>query len=140
MPERCFTDPDVKPTEKSICDAVGRAKSAWINLFDKIHSEHPDLVKTWKYYKDGHSWLCQVTWKKMTVCWISVLKGQFVLAFYFATRLNEKLLESDLSEERKKQIAGGPEKGKLGAVQVEFGPQKGIKDVMTLIELKKTLK
>lgn len=140
MHEPYFNDPDVAPTEDSILDALGRAKGAWQKLFARIRAEHPDFSETWKFYKDGKSWLCQVTWKKKTVCWVFVMKGRFNVGFYFAKRLMDQVLASDLSKERKEDIQKKPVKGQLGSVGVEFGPQKGIKDVMILIDLKKTLK
>ncbi len=135
-----FNDPNVPPTDDSILEAIGRAKGAWQKLFARIRTEHPDLSETWKFYKDGKSWLCQVTWKKKTVFWILIMKGRFRVGFYFAKRLMDQILESDLSKERKEEIQKKPAKGQIGSVAVEFGPQKGIKDVMILIDLKKTLK
>lgn len=140
MPTPFFTDKKTKPTEKAILAAVGKAAPAWEALFEKIHADHPDLSETWNYYADGKSWLLKILHKKKTVCWSMVESGGFRVSFYFAARLTPKLLESDLSQERKDALKNVASIGKLVPVSVTFGPKRGVDDVLTLISLKKSLK
>lgn len=135
-----FTDKSHRPTDEDIRAAVGRAATAWQMLFDRIHAEHPDFSEVWNYYTDGKRWLLKVSRKSKTVFWLSVEQGAFRVGFYFPDRLTGALLASDLSEERKAEIRSSAPTGKLRAVTVAFGPQRGVRDVMTLISLKKTLK
>ena len=135
-----FTDKASPPTDKSILAAVGRAAPAWRLLFDELGEEHPDLSQAWSYYADGKSWLLKVTRKSKTVFWVTVEEGGFRVAFYFPERLLGALLESELSEERKEEIRGGAPVGKLRPVSVKFGPQRGVRDVMALVSLKRTLR
>ena len=135
-----FADPDHRPTEEEILAAVGRAAGAWRALFDQVRTGHPELVEDWRYYRDGNSWLLKVSRKTTTVFWLSVEKGAFRVTFYFPERLVGRLLESGISEERKAEIRGGKAIGKLHPVSVRFGPRRGVRDVMTLIAVKKRLK
>lgn len=135
-----FTDKNRPPTEESILAALGRASSAWELLFERIHAEHPDLSESWRYYADGKSWLLKVSRKAKTVFWLSVEQGSFRVGFYFPDRLTEKLLASDLSAARKAEIRSSAPMGKLRPVSVSFGSQRGVRDVLTLISLKQSLK
>ena len=135
-----FTDEDRRPTERSIRAALGRAAGAWQLLFEQLRAEHPDLSEAWRYYTDGKSWLLKVTRKATTVFWLSVQHRAFRVTLYFPERLAPALLESDLSEERKAAIRGRASRGKLLGVTVTFGPRRGVRDVMTLIALKKRLR
>ncbi|MFT3912937.1 MAG: DUF3788 family protein [Anaeromyxobacteraceae bacterium] len=110
------------------------------SLFDRLRAEVPGLEETWRYFPDGKSWLLKVDRKGKTVCWVSVERGQFKVAFYFAARLDAALLESDLSAACKAAIRDGKPAGKLRPVPVTFGPRRGLEDVLTLVRLKATLK
>ena len=135
-----FTDKSHRPTDADIRAAIGRAAGAWRLLFDRIHAEHPDFSEVWNYYTDGKRWLLKVSRKSKTVFWLTVEQSAFRVGFYFPDRLRKTLLASDLSEERKADIRSSSPIGNLCAVSVTFGPQRGVRDVMTLISLKKTLK
>ncbi len=140
MPDPYFTDPERSPDEKSILAAVGRAAPAWRALFAQVHTDHPDLAETWRYYADAKSWLLKVTRKSSTVFWLAVQKGGFRVSFYFPERAKAALLHSDLSPERKAEIRSTTPDGKTRALRIIFGARRGVRDVMTLIALKKTLR
>lgn len=135
-----FTDEDHRPTGRDVLRVLGRAAAAWAELFDEIHAHHPDLDEAWRFYGDAKAWLLKVSRKSKTVFWLSVEEGAFRVAFYFPERLSGALLASDLSEERKAEIRSGAPTGKLRRVAVVFGPRRGVRDTLTLIALKKTLR
>lgn len=140
MTTRHFTDPDLEPTEERVLAALGRTAASWQALFDALRVEHSDLGETWSYYRDGKSWLLKVARQQKTVFWVAVEKGAFRVAFYFPERLVGALLESGLSEARKQEIRDATPHGKLRPVTVRFGPKRGVRDVMTMVELKKSLR
>jgi hypothetical protein len=135
-----FTVKNRRPTEAAIVRALGRAGAAWHLLFEQIESEHPDLSETWNYYADGKSWLLKVARRSKTVFWLSVEEGGFRVSFFFPDRLAGVLLDNDLSEECKTAIRETVPTGKLRAVTVRFGPKRRVRDVMTLIALKASLR
>ena len=140
MNEPCFTDKNVAPTEAAILVALGRAASTWRTLFEQLRAAHPELTESWNYYADGKRWLLKVTRGSKTMFWVSVVKGAFRVGFYFPERLTAALLASELSDERKLELRRGAPMGKLRSVSIELGPRGGIRDVMTLMDLKKALK
>ena len=140
MPAPHFGDPDRRPTPRSITTALGRAAPAWRELFQRLHQEASGLEETWSYYRDGGSWLLRITRKARTVCWVSVERGRFRVAFYFPARLDAALLGSDLSAARKRALRSGKPIGKLRPVPVVFGPRSGAEDVLRLVRLKEELR
>ncbi|MFZ5441345.1 MAG: DUF3788 family protein [Myxococcota bacterium] len=133
-------DPKRRPTEALLQEVLGRAAGTWTALFDALAEAAPDLEQTWNYYRDGHAWLLKVTRQKKTVCWVSVQRGGFRVGFYFPARVTPALLESSLSAARKRALRTTPATGKLQGVSVPFGPRSGVRDVLTLVSLKQTLK
>ena len=140
MSDPWFTDRSEAPTEEAVLMAIGRAAPAWRALFDQIRTEHPELKQGWNYYADGGCWLLKVSRGSKTVFWVSVVKNAFRIGFYFPERLTSALLDSELSQALKSVLRRGTPRGKLRRVSIEFGSRRGIRDVMTLIALKKTLK
>jgi hypothetical protein len=135
MSELYFTDRDAPPTDRTITHALGRAAGAWDELLTQLRAE--GLRETWKYYGDGKSWLLNVSRGTRTVCWIAVERGAFRVGFYFPERVLGTLLASDLSRERKAEIRAAAPNGKLRRVSIRFGAKGGIRDVMTLVALKR---
>lgn len=131
-----FTDPKRRPDDDAILAALGRAAGAWTALFERLRAEHPDVRAEWRYYADGKSWLLKATRGAATVFWLSVEPGAFRVAFYFAERMRDRLLASDLSEPVKAELRATPPIGKLRGVSVRFGSRRGIRDALALVSLK----
>ena len=72
-----LTDPDQFPSDEVISSHLGRRRALWDALFAFIHAEHPDCTERWRYYNDSKSWLLNVSRKKKTVFWLSVISGTF---------------------------------------------------------------
>jgi hypothetical protein len=134
-----FSDKLRPPNERAVLAALGRAASAFEKLFEQLQAEHPDMSRTYRYYADAKGWLLKVTRRSQTVFWLNMGAGRFRVTFYFPERLTAVLRASELSEERKSQLRK-PATGKLRSVSITFGPQRGLRDVMTLVALKRTLK
>jgi uncharacterized protein DUF3788 len=140
MSDPWFTDRRKAPTEETVLEAIGRAGPAWRALFEQIREEYPELSEVWNYYADGGSWLLKVLRGSKTVFWVSVVKNGFRVGFYFPERFTPALLESELSQALKRELRQGNPSGKLRRVSIEFGSSRAIRDVMTLIALKKAQK
>jgi len=136
MQPHVLTDPKQFPGEEVIFSHLGKRRALWEMLFAHIHAEHPDFVEKWRYYNDGKSWLLNVSRKKKTVFWLSVIKGSFRITAYFTDKARDAIRASALSSELKKQFLGGPRYGKLGAITITFTKKKDVEDAKVLITLK----
>ena len=135
-----FTDSKRRPTADDVLAALGRAAPAWRALFAQLSEKHPGLQANWGYFSDGKRWLMKLTRKSKTACWVNVERGRFHVSFYFAERLMDALLASELSAASKLALKSSKPIGKLRQVKVSFGPQRGVRDVLTLVSLKERLK
>ena len=84
--------------------------------------------------------MLRVSQKSKTVFWLSVRRGGFTVAFYFAERLRAALLDGALSDGLKARIRSDKPIGKMLGVRVEFGARRGVRDVLALIQLKNALR
>jgi hypothetical protein len=136
MEPSVLTDPDIRPSEDVIFPHLGRQRAQWEALFTFIHAEHPDFVAAWRYYNDGKTWLMNVSRKKKTVFWLSVIRGTFRITGYFTDKAADAIRASALSDECKQQFIGGPRYGKLGAITITFKKKRDVEDAKILVALR----
>ena len=131
-----LTDKDEFPSEEVIASHLGRRLALWNEFFAFVHAEHPDFVERWRYYNDGKSWLLNVSRKKKTVVWLSVIKGSFRITAYFTDQAKDAIRASALSDALKEQFLRGRTHGLLRGITVTFKAKRDVKDAKVLIALK----
>ena len=131
-----LTDKDQFPTDEVIASHLGKRMALWQAFFEQLHADHPDFVVAWRYYNDGKSWLLNVSRKKKTVFWLTVIKGTFRITCYFTDKSADAIRRSELSSELKEQFRDGKHYGALRGLSVTFARKSDLKDAKTLIALK----
>ena len=91
-----LNDPTVYPTQEIVMLHLGRATPSFLSFFEYHHKNHPEFIERWNYYRDGTSWLMNISCKKKTICWISIGKKFFRVSFYFHSKAEHAILNSDL--------------------------------------------
>ncbi len=82
MEEQALRDPSVSP-ESDLQEVLSRSYAAYAELMCEMAARPLQLVPVWKYYNDSNAWLCNISYRKKTVCWLSAWKGFFKISFYF---------------------------------------------------------
>ena len=131
-----LTDKDEFPSEEVIASHLGRRMALWNALFQFIHAEHADFEERWRFYNDGKSWLLNVSRKKKTVFWLSVIKGTFRITAYFTDKAAGAIRASALSAELKEQFTSGPPTARLRGITITFKKKSDVEDAKKLIALK----
>ncbi|MDV0446571.1 hypothetical protein MsAg5_04160 [Methanosarcinaceae archaeon Ag5] len=88
MDKPILKDPDVYPDGAVLINVLGNDYSAYEKFMESVTGPDFNIVPEWRYYNDGHMWLCKGVHKKKTVFWLSVWDGCFKTTFYFAERLS----------------------------------------------------
>ena len=131
-----LTDPKQFPSDEVVFSHIGTRRSLWEALFARLHAEHPDFAERWRYYNDGKSWLLNVSRKKKTVFWLSVIEGTFRITAYFTDKAAGAIRASTLSVPLKEQFETGRSLGKLRPITITFEKKSDVEDARTLIALK----
>jgi hypothetical protein len=137
-PTPILSDKNQFPTEEIIYTHLGAALPMWQELFDYIHTNHPDLSEEWRYYNDGKSWLFKITRKAKTVCWVSVYKGTFRMTFYFSDKAEAAIQTCAISEALKEQFRAGKRYNRIRGLSITFKTPDD--DAQVLIPLKLSIK
>jgi hypothetical protein len=138
--EPTLTDRNIYPSDEVITATIGRARPLWDSAFAYLHENHPDFEERWKFYNDGKRWLMNVSRKKKTVFWLSVLTGSFRTTCYFTEKARQTIRASQLSDELKRQYLDPKLKGKLRGITVTFRKKHDVAEFKILVELKLAMK
>jgi hypothetical protein len=131
-----LTNPAEFPADAVIASHLGKRLALWNALFEFVSAAHPDCAAQWRYYRDGKSWLLNLSRKKKTVLWISVIRGAFRATAYFTDRARDAILASTLSDELKAQFLEKKPFGKLRGITITFTKKRDVEDAKVLIALK----
>ena len=131
-----LADPTQFPDDAVIFSHIGRRRALWEALFEFLQAEHPDCTATWRYYRDGKSWLLNLSRKKKTVFWLSLAGNTFRVTAYFADKAREAILASALPAELKKPFVRKAGPGKLRGITITFRKKRDVEDAKVLIALK----
>ncbi|MGE5294751.1 MAG: DUF3788 family protein [Solirubrobacterales bacterium] len=140
MDKPCLTNKDEYPDDEVLSRHLGGVKKTWDSFLAFLKESHPSFVTEWRYYNDGKSWLCKLTNKKKTVCWISVCDGLFKTTFYFPDRAEELIAASELEKEYIDQFVNGEKYGKIRGVTVLIKKLADLKATKILIDIKGQVK
>lgn len=140
MEKPLLNDPGTPLSESLLKSVLKSVYPVYEEMLEVITGAEYGLVPQWNYYKDGNAWLCKVGYKKKTVFWLSVWDGYFKAGFYFVERHCPGLLELDLDKRIKEEFKSKKPIGTLFPLAITVTSKEQIKDLLAVINYKKSLK
>jgi hypothetical protein len=133
-------DADIEPTNEVLENALGKNLFGVYSELVETTSSELGLEYEWRYYKDGHAWLCKVTHKKKTIFWLSVWEKCIKTGFYFTEKTRSGIFDLLIKNEIKHKFENAQPIGKLLPLGLEIDKIDQLKDLMEIIKFKKELK
>lgn len=96
-----LADKLITPDTTQVYAIIGDKHYLWDTYFEKLKERYSDLAAEWKFYRDAKSWLMQVARKKKTICWIVIVDNTFRITFWFGSKVESAIENSDLPEDVK---------------------------------------
>ncbi len=140
METRCLSDKNTYPDDDVLAHHLRRAKPAWDALGGMMKDDYPSLTAEWRYYNDGKSWLCKVTQKKKTFCWISIWENHFKATFFFTDKADDAIMRSGAGEDVKAQWRENKMIGKICPITLVIKKKADVKTIKSLIDIKAQIK
>lgn len=140
MEKPALQQQDVFPTAEIIGGILGDTFPVYLQLMEAICKPNLNLQSEWNYYKDGKAWLCKITHKKKTVCWLSIWVGFFKTGFYFTEKTAQGVFELDISENLKEAFKQEKPVGHLLPLVIKVYSKDQLLDALKVAEYKKGLK
>ena len=133
-------DPDAYPSDEILRSVLKDSYPAYEETMKQITGAGYGLEPQWNYYKDGKAWLCKVGFKKKTVFWLSVWDGYFKTGFYFVARHCPGIDNLDIDNSIKEEFKTKKPIGTMFPLAIEMRRKEQVKDLLAVIEYKKSLK
>jgi hypothetical protein len=133
-------DPQIFPSAEVLKDALGNTYSVFEELVKITTATEFGLVPEWNYYNDGKAWLCKVRYKKKTIFWLSVWDQYFKTTFYFTIDTSAGVAGLDIRKSLKENLNQSKPVGKLIPLTIDVRKKEQVKDLLKIIEYKKSLK
>jgi hypothetical protein len=131
---------EIFPTNAVIESVLGEESfPIYENLINTAIQEH-GLFLDWYYYKDQKTWLCKVLHKKKNVFWVSIWDKFFKITFYFTEKHFSEFEQLDVKEDLKFQLRRSLPIGKLIPLVIKVTEVEQLKDILTIVVYKKSLK
>ncbi len=129
-------DAEVYPTPSVLEGVLGKSHAVLGRFMEAIGAPDYVLTPEWRYYQDGKAWLCKISYKKKTVCWLSAWDGFFKVSFYFTEKTKGGISGLKISEEVKVAFAKARSLGKLIPLTMDMKSSKQLKDLLTIVMYK----
>ena len=136
MNTKILTDPEVFPSAEVLEKALGKTYPVLKEFLETMESDAFNFTPEWRYYRDGNSWLCKITFKKKTVVWVSVWSDCFRAALYFTEKTGEGIPDLKIDDSIKEDYLGHKPVGKLKPVVIELRNKSQLQDLYTLLRYK----
>lgn len=134
-------DPSIYPSDEVLEKVLGDTVYKVLKSFTgTITNEEYALTTEWRFYNDGKLWLCKTQYKKKTILWLSVWEGFFKLSFYFTEKHLEGIAALDIPDTIKEAFAKAKPSGRLIPMIIDVNNNEQIKDLLTIVRFKKSLK
>lgn len=140
MERPLLNDKDVFPDDEVLARHLGKAKAAWDAFGAGVAERYPDAAFEWRYYNDGKAWLCKLTRKKKTVCWISIWDGHFRTGFYFMPRHDQAVEALPIAAGLKAAYRSHAPFGAMKPLTIEVRTKQALDEVFTVAAFKIGLK
>ena len=127
-------DESVFPDENVLKIILGNSFEAYSELL-KLFDDN-ELIREWRYYKDGKAWLCKAQKKKKTIVWMSAWKGFMQATIYIPARLIEKVYELPISQDTISKIQNTKNVGKSKPCIFEVRTTEILKDFSVVMQYK----
>ena len=136
-----LNDPKVFPDDEVLAFYLRSVITSWTTFRELLAEDFPQAKLEWRYYNDGKSWLCKVTQKNGTLCWVSVWDRFFKVGFYFAAKAEELIRGSSLDPALKDSFLRPAEKGgQLRPLTIYVRKKADLAPLKELLEIKRKIK
>lgn len=123
------------PDDAVLAAHLGTAKPAWDEFVTGAGAVE-GVELTWRYYQDGKAWLCKVTRRGKTICWVSVWDGSFKATFYFTEKADRDIAQLEIDPGLRQTYASASRSGALKPLTVQVTQREQLADVYELMRYK----
>ena len=136
MPHSIFVERDLKPTPKTLAEALGDSHRLWLQIKENLTHSFGELTEEWKYYGAKSGWLLKMLQKKRNLFFLIPLEDYFVISFVFGDKAVTQIFETDLPDVLKSTLRNARKYAEGRGLPIEVRSEKEVEQVKKLVEIK----
>ncbi len=136
MDTSIFTDKSKQPEEQDLLHALGKTFDVWQEIVRIVYLKYPKAVSEWNYPGQKYGWSFRVKDKKRAIIYLLPRDQYFMVAFNFGQKAFEKIIESNISDEIKHNLASARVYAEGRGIRIEVKNRNVLENISQLIEIK----
>lgn len=131
-----FTNKNSSPTESDLKGALGNTLKQWQNFVDYTLECYPNAVCEWNFSSEKYGWSFRIKDKKRVLLYLLPRDQFFKTAFVFGPKAMDKILESDVADFIKVELAQAKPYAEGRGIRIEIKDASLVKHIQKLIRIK----
>jgi len=131
-----FTDKAIEPTNQDLVDRLASTNVLWQHIYDFVFRQYPQGVAEWNYPGKKYGWSFRIKDKKRAIIYLLPREGYFKVAFVFGQKATDAIMESDISDSIKTELAQARKYAEGRGINFDIRNESLLGDVERLIRIK----
>jgi hypothetical protein len=131
-----FTNKESVPTDENLKDVLGSLYSNWLEIRNYALQKYPKAMEEWNFTGKKYGWTFRIKDNKRAILYFLPREAYFEIAFVFGKKAYQKILNSQISSEIKKDIELARVYAEGRGIRIEIKDDIKINDIKTLIDIK----
>ena len=131
-----FMDKAIEPTDKDLAEKLASTYVLWQRIYDLVLDKYPKGVSEWNYPGKKYGWSFRIKDKKRAIVYLLPREGYFKVAFVFGQKATDVIMESDISDIIKTELAQARKYAEGRGINFDITNESLLGDVERLVEVK----
>jgi len=136
MDKSLFTDKKITPTDDDLKKALGETFALWQLIVEFVHLCYANALDDWNYPGEKYGWSFRIKDKKRAIVYLLPRENCFKVAMVFGQKATDKIMESDIFESIKTELAAARVYAEGRGIRIEITNENQLEDIKKMIDIK----
>jgi len=131
-----FTDKAIEPANQELVARLASTYALWQQIYDFVFRQYSQGVAEWNYPGKKYGWSFRIKDKKRAIIYLLPREGYFKVAFVFGQKATDAIMESDISDSIKTELAQARKYAEGRGINFDIRNEDLLGDVEQLVRIK----
>ena len=131
-----FSDKAVLPSDQAVVAKLGLSYKYWSQIKEYVLERYQDGICEWNFHGKKYGWSFRIKDKRRAIIYFLPRDNYFKVAFVFGQKATDIILNSDISESIKNELAQARKYAEGRGIRIEVNDGSKIFDIKKLVDIK----
>ena len=131
-----FSDKAVLPSDQAVVAKLDLSYKYWSQIKEYVLERYPDGICEWNFPGKKYGWSFRIKDKRRAIIYFLPRDNYFKVAFVFGQKATDIILNSDISESIKNELAQARKYAEGRGIRIEVNDGSKIFDIKKLVDIK----